>query len=233
MSPHGNGRYTTCGRLARPAVLERWSPFVIGTAAALLLTLVFGAWMMFRPKTANPVSGATSGIANAANKPQAQERVSSASSNSTAQANRSRPPAADRSGTRQVEFPISPSVRMVFCWIPPGESCFGSPAGEKKHINHPEQGSEAEHVFSTAGFWLGKYEVSQGEWVAVMGSSPSHHNGRVQGSLRKLDTSHLPVEDISWVDAQELIKRLNGCRGADDVFATPGRFVIPTEDEWE
>ena len=74
---------------------------------------------------------------------------------------------------------------------------------------------ETQHqVTLTKGFWLGKYEVTQVQWQAVMGSNPSHFKG-----------SNLPVECVSWDDCQDFIRKLNA-RGH-------GTFRLPTEVEWE
>jgi formylglycine-generating enzyme required for sulfatase activity len=66
-------------------------------------------------------------------------------------------------------------------------------------------------------FYLGKYQVTQEQWVAVMGegSNPSHFKG-----LKN------PVENVSWYDAQEFIQRLNDKEGH-------ARYRLPTEMEWE
>jgi formylglycine-generating enzyme required for sulfatase activity len=77
----------------------------------------------------------------------------------------------------------------------------------------------AEDVFSTAiiskPFYLGKYPVTQEQWVAVMESNPSFFKGRRN-----------PVEKVSWNDAQEFIRRLNTKEGHE-------RYRLPTEMEWE
>jgi formylglycine-generating enzyme required for sulfatase activity len=64
-------------------------------------------------------------------------------------------------------------------------------------------------------FYLGKYEVTQLQWKAVMGNKPSHFKGRDN-----------PVEQVSWDDAQEFIKQLNAKEGHN-------RYRLPTEAEWE
>ena len=61
---------------------------------------------------------------------------------------------------------------------------------------------------------MGKYEVTQAQWQAVMGSNPSKFKG-----------SNLPVEEVSWNDCQEFIRKLN-TKGQ-------GTFRLPTEAEWE
>ena len=67
------------------------------------------------------------------------------------------------------------------------------------------------------GFWLGKYEVTQAEWQAVMGTNPSGNSDCC---------GQCPVEQVSWNDTQEFIGRLNGRAGGN-------RYRLPTEAEWE
>ena len=61
---------------------------------------------------------------------------------------------------------------------------------------------------------IGKTEVTQELWEAVMGSNPSEFNG-----------SNLPVENVSWEDCQTFIRKLNALTGKN--------FRLPTEAEWE
>jgi len=65
------------------------------------------------------------------------------------------------------------------------------------------------------GFYLGKYEVTQAQWEAIMGNNPS----RFQGDKR-------PVDSVSWNDARDFIRRLNEKEGTD-------KYRLPTEAEWE
>jgi serine/threonine protein kinase len=64
------------------------------------------------------------------------------------------------------------------------------------------------------GFYIGKYEVTQKEWVKIMGSNPSYYKG-----------DNLPVENVSWKDVQEYIRKLNA--------KTRKNYRLPTEEEWE
>ena len=75
------------------------------------------------------------------------------------------------------------------------------------------------HEVCVDDFDLGKYEVTQGQWKAVMGSNPSRDKG-CGGNDR------CPVDSVSWNDAQEFIRRLNRRPGG-------GRYRLPTEAEWE
>ena len=102
-----------------------------------------------------------------------------------------------------------------FVWVPPGTFQMGSPHTEKGRQVCYE--SERLHgVRVPHGFWLGKYEVTQRQWIDLMGKNPSKHdNGDPQR----------PVERVSWQDCQEFLARLNA--------RTSGEFRLPTEAEWE
>lgn len=82
------------------------------------------------------------------------------------------------------------------------------------------QGSDAEnvekpvHSVKLSSYYIGKTEVTQALWKAVMGSNPSYFKG-----------DNLPVETVSWEDCQDFIARLNDLTGK--------RFRLPTEAEWE
>jgi len=84
----------------------------------------------------------------------------------------------------------------------------------------PEQGSDANdwekpvHEVTLSDYYMGKYEVRQSEWEAVMGNNPSYFKG-----------DDLPVEQVSWEDCHEFIGRLNALTGLS--------FKLPTEAQWE
>ena len=99
---------------------------------------------------------------------------------------------------------------MEFVGIPPGEFLMGSTSwlsGEEP----------VTRVQITKGFYLGKYEVTQDQWQAVMGSNPSLH---------KRCGENCPVEQVSREDVQVFIRKLNGMSGGE-------RYRLPTEAEWE
>ncbi len=70
------------------------------------------------------------------------------------------------------------------------------------------------HSVTLSSYYIGKTEVTQALWQAVMGSNPSNFKG-----------ADLPVECVSWNDCQEFIKKLNRLTGRN--------FRLPTEAEWE
>jgi formylglycine-generating enzyme required for sulfatase activity len=78
-----------------------------------------------------------------------------------------------------------------------------------------------QHRETVGDFYMGKYEVTQGQWKAVMGSLPQ--NMRDLGGEYKGDD--IPVVSVSWDDAREFIERLNKLTGGD--------YRLPSEAEWE
>jgi len=70
------------------------------------------------------------------------------------------------------------------------------------------------HEVKLKDYYIGKYPVTQKQWWSVMGVNPSNREGE-----------NLPVEQVSWDDVQEFIKRLNVLTGK--------KYRLPTEAEWE
>lgn len=85
-----------------------------------------------------------------------------------------------------------------------------------------EQGEDARenekpaHQVTLSGFYISKYEVTTGLWLAVMGKIPDRHS---------VDDLRQPVEYVSWDDCQAFIRQLNTLTGKS--------FHLPTEAEWE
>jgi formylglycine-generating enzyme required for sulfatase activity len=104
----------------------------------------------------------------------------------------------------------SKPLEMVL--IPAGTFTMGSPSYEKDRYD----GEGPQHpVTITKPFYMGKYEVTQAQWQAVMGSNPSDFK----------DKPNNPVEQVSWNDCQTFIEKLNQMG--------QGTFCLPTEAEWE
>ena len=72
------------------------------------------------------------------------------------------------------------------------------------------------HTVCVDDYYIGKYEVTQGQWQSVMGNNPSFF---------KNCGEKCPVEQVSWNDIQEFIKKLNAKTGK--------KYRLPTEAEWE
>jgi formylglycine-generating enzyme required for sulfatase activity len=143
------------------------------------------------------------------------------------------PVAAQPKAGEERAFEIAQGVKMKFCWIPAGKATLGSPKTELDRFD-----DESEHEFATKGFWLGKYEVTQEEWKAVMGNNPSIFtlDGNVKNQLQEdkiKDTSRFPVENVSWDDCQKFLEKVNKRDGVEKVFGKRGKFCLPHEYEWE
>lgn len=100
---------------------------------------------------------------------------------------------------------------MDFVWIDPGVFMMGSPEDEI----YGQQ-----RVTLTKGFYLGTYEVTQGQWEAVMETTPWAGKQGVQSNPKH------PAVYVSWEDAHEFISKLNA---AD----RKSLYRMPTEAEWE
>ncbi|MBK8815870.1 MAG: formylglycine-generating enzyme family protein [Methylococcaceae bacterium] len=102
-------------------------------------------------------------------------------------------------------------VKQFFRWIEPGTFLMGSPTVE------PERSAdETQHsVTITQGYWLADSTVTQALWQAAMGSNPS-----------SFIDDDLPVEQISWHEAQTFIDTLNGLK-------PELKLCLPTEAQWE
>ena len=105
------------------------------------------------------------------------------------------------------------SIGMEFVLVEPGTFEMGSPATEPGR----DDDETLHRVTLSQPYYLGKYEVTQGQWAAVMGSNPSSFSncGR-----------NCPVEAVSWEDAQGFIEELNLREGV-------AVYRLPTEAEWE
>ena len=102
-------------------------------------------------------------------------------------------------------------VRHDFRWIEPGTFTMGSAD------NEPERGGDEiqQEVTLTEGFWLAETTVTQALWKVVMGDDPSNFKGE-----------QLPVEQVSWEDAQHFIAKMNRMK-------PELQMCLPTEAQWE
>ncbi len=122
---------------------------------------------------------------------------------------RARVTAAETGQTMTIMLPGEVPLEMVL--VPAGVFLMGSPYDEQYLAP-----SEAPQRTVTIGqpFYLGKFEVTQAQWWAIMGTKPSYFTG-----------ANRPVEEVSWNDSQAFITALNALG--------KGVFRLPTEAEWE
>ena len=104
------------------------------------------------------------------------------------------------------------TIGMEFVFIEPGSFYMGSTA-------LAIDGEQPVHkVTISQGFYMGKYEVTQGQWVEIMGNNPSNSNRGIG--------ENYPVSQISWNEVQTFITKLNEKEGGT-------KYRLPTEAEWE
>jgi formylglycine-generating enzyme required for sulfatase activity len=107
------------------------------------------------------------------------------------------------------------SLGMEMMWCPPGEFLMGSPLGEK----HRWVGEGQVQVRISQGFWMASTLVTQSQWQALMGNNPNCFN----------DSGQLPVDTVSWNDAQDFCAKLNGIETGPHGY----HYALPTEAQWE
>lgn len=107
-----------------------------------------------------------------------------------------------------------PKTGMGFRWVPGGSF---TPCSRPDRL-HPDDCREPPDAvrIDMEGFWLAETEVTQGQWIAVMGGNPSHHGACGE---------NCPVDNVSWEEINRFVEHLNG--------ETPGPYRLPSDEEWE
>jgi formylglycine-generating enzyme required for sulfatase activity len=112
----------------------------------------------------------------------------------------------------------NPPSNLVF--IPPNTFNIGSPGNE---VDRSADESPQTAVTISRGFWMGKFEVTQGQYLAVVGNNPSFFSGDL----------NRPVETVSWLDATNFCARLTQQDLAAGRIPPGAHYRLPTEAEWE
>lgn len=112
---------------------------------------------------------------------------------------------------KTIFLPGGAMMKMVWCPPCPQGFWMGSPDSEDQRHD-----DETRHLVKlTKGFWIGQYEVTQGQWKSVMGYNPSAN--------RRGDD--WPVEQVSWRECQQFVTKVNAERKYS--------VSLPTEAQWE
>ena len=115
------------------------------------------------------------------------------------------------SSDNTITIPVKDGISIDMVRVEAGTFTMGT----KKEMKKPwDDENPAHQVTLTNDYYIGKYEVTQALWQAVMGNNPSYYKGE-----------NLPVECVSWNRCQEFIGKLNSITGK--------KFRLPTEAEWE
>ena len=125
--------------------------------------------------------------------------------------------------TQQLPTNVVPLTNMI--WISSGTFTMGSPTNEALR-----SADETQHTVTLSqGFFMGRHPVTQGNYLALMGSNPSFfttNNGYVQNL-------HLPVEQVDWNDATNYCAQLTQQESLAGRLPAGWSYRLPTESEWE
>lgn len=108
--------------------------------------------------------------------------------------------------------PIAANIEMEFVGIPAGEFLMGAPPDEKNRVFRR---NTQRNVQIKNGFWMGKYEVTEKQWKAVMKDKRSSEN-----------CNECPVNNLTWLEVKQFLQKLNE---RNDGF----EYRLPSEAEWE
>ena len=171
--------------------------------AIVFVILVFGLWSFGSDsndvQNIPPLSSQPEGV------PESTEPTSSVQPDVAAEVSQTPAPSSNQKT-------LTNSIGMEFVLIPAGEFDMGSPSNEEGRFD--DEGP-VHSVTISNDFYMGKYEVTQKQWIEVMGDNPSQFRG-----------DNLPVEHLSWYDVQEFIRKLNKMEGTY-------KYRLPSEAEWE
>jgi len=122
---------------------------------------------------------------------------------------------------------LNSTVSLEMIWVEPSTFTMGSPESETGRNN--EAGRENQHeVTLTTGFYLGKYEVTQAQYEAVM---TGNSDGLSATPSQWPNNPSRPVEKVSWDDIQVFLTRLNAQEAGN--IPAGWAYVLPTEAQWE
>jgi formylglycine-generating enzyme required for sulfatase activity len=111
---------------------------------------------------------------------------------------------------KEITLDLGDGANMELVLIPTGSFMMGDADGQ------PDE-KPVHKVTITRPFYLGKYHVTQRQWLALMVSNPSDFKG-----------AQLPVENVLWEDVRVFLRKLDA-----KFVATGMRFDLPTEAQWE
>ena len=122
-----------------------------------------------------------------------------------------------------------PQTIPNMAWIPCGTFVMGSPTSEAQR----DSGETQHTVTLTQGFYMGKYAVTQGEYLALMGNNPSYFTTQDWYGNPISPDLNRPVETVSWDDATSYCAHLTQQEQAVGRLPTGWVYRLPTESEWE
>ncbi len=117
-------------------------------------------------------------------------------------------------------IPLAGGVNLSMIWINPGAFIMGSDPFEELGGQLDEL--EQHWVGLTQGYWMGKFEVTQAQFEAVMDTNPSWFKG-----------ADLPVDMVTWYEALDFCEKLTASERAAGRLPEGYEYTLPTEAQWE
>lgn len=114
-------------------------------------------------------------------------------------------------------------ARVTLCWCPPGRFIMGSPPDEPGR----RPGEDQVTVILTKGFWMGKFEATQGQWKRIIGKLP----GELTEELPAGDD--FPVGNVNFAEAEAFCHELTEIGQRSGKLPRDWEFRLPTEAQWE
>lgn len=129
-------------------------------------------------------------------------------------------------GTKAGQVRDDNGLKMKMVWCPAGQFVMGSPKDEKGRFDGDYETQVS--VKLTKGFWLGKFEVTQGQWRRVLETTPWKGQRYV---IREGD--NFPVVYVSWKDAMQFCEELTEHERTFGRLPQGWCYTLPTEAQWE
>jgi formylglycine-generating enzyme required for sulfatase activity len=112
---------------------------------------------------------------------------------------------------------------ITLCWCPAGHFTMGSPRSEPER----RPGEDQVEVTLTRGFWMAKYEVTQGQWKRVVGALPGPFTAELPAG------DDLPVGNVNFAETEEFCRQLTARGRQAGVLPRDWEVRLPTEAQWE
>lgn len=134
-------------------------------------------------------------------------------------------------GTQAGDVRNDNELQLKLVWCPPGLFTMGSLPGETVY----RQNEARVMARFSRGYWIGKYEVTQNEWEAIMESNPSEFSPIGFGKYKVIgkDTARFPVESMLVEEAEQFCRKLTECEHAARRLPAGCAYTLPNEAQWE
>lgn len=134
--------------------------------------------------------------------------------------------------------PLADQVSLDLVWIPPGSFLMGAPDPQAARPGPAVPGTK---VTLTQGFWLGQYEVTQGQWQAIMGTTVEQVRSQGAAANQAANLTfpphgtgpNLPMYYVKWDTAIEFCTKLTARERAAGRLPPGFEYTLPTEAQWE